>query len=77
MGSISGVGQTADRKGPLSVVGYGLNTFSSESQFLEKLSIIECHIKRMGSVPKKKFVPSQHLRQLKTYHTEKPFLSDV
>ena len=54
MGSISGVGQTADRKGPLSVVGYGHNTFSSESQFLEKLSIIECHIKRMGSVPKKK-----------------------
>ena len=47
--SISGIGPTADRNGPLSVVGYGHNVFSYHSEFLENLFIIEFRYQTDGS----------------------------
>ena len=38
---ISKTGTTADRNGPFSVVSYGHNFFSSESEFTENLFTIE------------------------------------
>ena len=48
MVSISGTGPTAGRYDPLSVVGYGHNIFSSESELLENVFIIECQYQTDG-----------------------------
>ena len=74
--SISGTGPIADRNGPLSVVGYGHNVFSSESEFLKIYSSSNVSIKQMGSL-RRYSVPSQHLRQSKTYKIEQPLLFGV
>ena len=49
--SVSGTGPTADRSGPLSVIGYGHGVFSSESEFPTKLFTIECRNQTDGFCP--------------------------
>ena len=69
--SVSSTGPTADRNGPLGVVSYDHNVFSSELYSPSNVSI-----KRMGSVPKNS-VPSEHSRQSNTQKTEQSFVSGV
>ena len=73
--SISGTGPIVDRNGPLGVVSYGHNVFSSESEFPvihHRMSV------SMGWVLSlKNSFPSQHLLQSKPHKTEQPFLTGV
>ena len=49
--SIQGTGPTGGRNSLLSVDGYGHDVFSSESEFLENLFIIECQYETKGFCP--------------------------
>ena len=51
-------------------------SFRLNLTFLKIYSSSTVAIKEKGSVPKN-FIPSQHLRQLKTYKAEQPFLCGV
>ena len=82
--SVYGTGPIAGHNSTLSVVGYGhkmlsvMVTMSSylNLNFLKMYSPLNVSIKRMGSVPTN-LASSQHLRQLKTYKIEQPFLSGI